>query len=110
MYAIIQSGGRQLRVEPGTVVSVDGRPAATGEQIVFDQVLFVASDDGNFLTGAPVVTGGRVVGTIDGQTQGPKIRVFQKKRRKMMRRTLGHRAKSTRVRITNIETDSSHGS
>ncbi len=105
MYAIIQNGGRQLRVEPGAVVSIDGRPAETGDQIVFDHVLFLAQDDGNFVAGSPVVVGARVVGTVDGPSQGPKIRVFRKKRRKGMRRTQGHRAQLTRVRITGIETD-----
>ena len=105
MYAIIQSGGRQVRVEPGAVVSVDGRPAGAGDEIVFDQVLFLAGDDGTFMTGSPVVEGTRVVGTVDGPSQGPKIRVFQKKRRKGMRRTQGHRAQLTRVRITGIETN-----
>ncbi len=105
MYAIIQNGGRQLRVEPGAVVSVDGRPASAGDEIVFEQVLFVAGDDGHFVAGSPLVKGTRVVGTVDAPTVGPKIRVFQKKRRKGMRRTQGHRARLTRVRITDIETN-----
>ena len=105
MFAIIQSGGRQVRVEPGTVVAVDRRPDAPGHEVAFDQVLFLASDGGEFVTGSPTVPGARVTGVIDGEDQGPKIRVFRKKRRKGMRRTTGHRAKLTRVRITGIETD-----
>ena len=105
MYAIIQSAGRQLRVEPGAVISVDGRSASAGDEIVFDQVLFVAGDDGSFVAGSPLVEGTRVLGTVDGPGQGPKIRVFRKKRRKGMRRTQGHRTRTTRVRITGIETD-----
>ena len=104
MYAIIKSGGRQLRVEPGTVVSVDHRAEPDGEAITFDDVLFVSTDDGGFVSGSPRVTGATVTGVIDGQTQGKKIRVFMKKRRKGMRRTLGHRAQFTNVRITGIET------
>ena len=105
MYAIIQSGGRQLRVEPGAVVSVEGRPASAGDDIVFDKVLFVSDDDNGFVAGSPLVAGTRVVGTVDGPALGPKIRVFQKKRRKGMRRTQGHRTQMTRVRITGIETN-----
>ena len=105
MYAIIQNGGRQLRVEPGVVVSIDGRPAPAGDEIVFDQVLFLANDDGKFVAGSPVVEGAKVLGVVDGPSQGPKIRVFQKKRRGGMRRTQGHRAHLTRVRITGIESD-----
>ena len=109
MYAVIRSGGRQLRVEPGAVVAVDHLAAPAGDPVVFDDVLFVAGDDGRFTAGAPTVDGARVVGVVDGDSQGPKVRVLKKKRRKGMRRTTGHRAKLTRVRITGIETGESHG-
>ena len=109
MYAVIQAGGRQIRVEPGAVVAVDRLAAPAGDAVVFDRVLFVAADGGQFTTGAPLVDGARVVGVVDGAGQGPKIRVLRKKRRKAMRRTIGHRAKLTRVRITGIETGESHG-
>ena len=104
MYAVIQTGGKQLKVEPGAVVSVDRLAVPAGDAVVFDQVLFVAADGGQFTSGAPLVDGARVVGVVDGAGQGPKIRVLRKKRRKAMRRTIGHRAKLTRVRITGIET------
>ena len=105
MYAIIQSGGRQLRVEPGNVVSIDHRSVLPGDSIVFDQVLFLSDDDGACVSGSPLVPGTRVVGIVDGDSKGPKIRVFRKKRRKGMRRTTGHRTALTRVRITEIEAD-----
>lgn len=104
MYAVIQHGGRQSRVEPGAVVSVDRLAAATGERIAFLQVLFVAGDDGGFTAGAPFIADARVTGVVEGAERGPKIRVFRKKRRKGARRTLGQRATLTRVRITGIET------
>ena len=104
MYAIIQSGGRQVKVEPGSVVSVDHRAEPAGDAITFDQVLFVSNDDGGFVSGSPHVAGAKVTGVIDGQEQAKKLRVFVKKRRKGMRRTIGHRTKLTRVRITGIET------
>ncbi len=109
MYAVIQSGGRQVRVEPGAVVTVDHIALPAGEQITSRQVLFVADDDGSFVAGAPFVSGARVTGIVDGPERGPKIRVFRKKRRKGRRRTIGHRTALTRVRITAIETDASHG-
>lgn len=109
MYAVIQTGGRQLKVEPGAVVSVDRLAVPAGDDVVFDQVLFVAADGGQFTSGAPLVDGARVVGVVDGAVRGPKIRVLRKKRRKAMRRTIGHRAELTRVRITGIETGGSHG-
>lgn len=109
MYAVIQTGGRQLKVEPGAVVSVDRLAVPAGDAVVFDQVLFVAAEGGQFTSGTPLVDGARVVGVVDGASQGPKIRVLRKKRRKAMRRTIGHRTEFTRVRITGIETGESHG-
>ena len=102
MYAIIQAGGRQVRVAPGATVQVDGTAGEAGEKVTFDQVLFLAKDGGELTAGAPFVSGAKVLGVIDGETRGPKIRVFKKKRRKGMRRTKGHRAFYTRIRITDI--------
>lgn len=104
MYAIIDSGGRQVRVEPGAVVSVDRRPEPAGESVTFNSVLFVASDDGAFISGSPHVAGATVTAVVDGAAQGKKIRVFVKKRRGGMRKTSGHRTQLTRVQITSIET------
>ena len=105
VYAIIDSGGRQIRVEPGRVVTVDHLADQTGDPVTFEQVLFVEKDGGSFVSGAPHIAGARVTGVVDNQIQGPKIRVFRRKRRKAMRRTTGHRARLTLVRITGIETD-----
>ena len=104
MYAIVDSGGRQVRVEPGAVVSIYRRPEPAGEPVTFDRVLFIASDDGAFASGSPHVAGATVTAGVDGEAQGKKIRVFVKKRRKGMRKTSGHRTQLTRVRITGIET------
>ncbi len=103
MYAIIQAGGRQVKVAPGATVQVDGTAGQPGADITFDQVLFLAKDGGELLAGAPFVAGAKVLGVIDGEARGPKIRVFKKKRRKGFRRTKGHRAVYTRVRITDIQ-------
>jgi len=102
MYAIIQSGGHQLKVSPGAVVTVDGTVAEPGAKVTLEQVLLVERDGGEVLAGAPYVANARVVGVVDGEARGPKIRVFKKKRRKGQRRTTGHRAHYTRVRITDI--------
>ena len=67
------------------------------------QRLGIKKHDGNVVTGTPVVTGARVVGIVEGEARGPKIRVFKKKRRKGMRRTKGHRSTFTLVRITEIQ-------
>ncbi|MBI2833370.1 MAG: 50S ribosomal protein L21 [Acidobacteria bacterium] len=102
MYAIIQAGGRQLKVEPGSVVEVDHLKGNPGDEVRLDNVLVVAKDAGELVAGSPFVAHAQVVGVIDATTRGPKIRVFRKKRRKGMRRARGHRSTFTRIRITEI--------
>ena len=103
MYAIIQAGGRQVKVAPGATVQVDGTTGDAGAKVTYEQVLFLAKDGGELLAGAPFVAGAKVLGVIEGEARGPKIRVFKKKRRKGFRKTRGHRAFYTRVRITDIQ-------
>ncbi|HKY20685.1 MAG TPA: 50S ribosomal protein L21 [Vicinamibacterales bacterium] len=103
MYAIIQAGGRQVKVAPGATVELDGRAAETGKEVTFDQVLFLSSDGGELKAGSPFVSGAKVIGIVDGEARGPKVRVFKKKRRKGFRKSAGHRAFYTRVRITEIQ-------
>ncbi len=105
MFAIIQTSGHQIRVEPGQHIDVARLGVETGADVTFDQVLFVSRDDGSLVAGSPVVPGARVVGVVDTHFRGPKIRVFRRKRRKGMRRTRGHRTDLTRVRITEISED-----
>ena len=102
MYAIIQAGGRQVKVAPGATIQVDGTAGEAGAAIAFEQVLFLAKDGGELLAGAPFVAGAKVLGVVDSEARGPKVRVFKKKRRKGFRKTIGHRAFYTRVRITEI--------
>jgi large subunit ribosomal protein L21 len=103
VYAIIQARGRQLKVSPGAVVEVDGTPGEQGSEFIFDQVLLIEKDAGEILAGAPYVANARVLGVVDGEARGPKLRVFKKKRRKGFRKTRGHRSIFTRVRITDIQ-------
>lgn len=103
MYAIIQARGRQLKVTPGAVVEVDGRPGDKGSPFTFEQVLLVEKDAGDIVAGAPFVANAKVLGVVDGEARGPKLRVFKKKRRKGFRKTRGHRSFFTRVRITDIQ-------
>ena len=102
MYAIVQAGGRQIRVTPGSLAILDGTAGEPGTELTLDQVLLVEKDGGEVVAGAPFVANARIVVVVDGETRGPKIRVFKKKRRKGMRRTKGHRATYTRVRIKEI--------
>ncbi len=103
MLAIIQAGGRQVAVSPGTIVEVDGLAGNLGKELTFDQVLLVSKDNDQVVSGTPYVTNAKVVGIVDGQSRGQKIRVFKKKRRKGFRKVRGHRSIFTRVRITDIK-------
>ena len=102
MFAIIQSGGRQVRVSPGETITVDRFEAKPGDEVTIDQVLVLEKDGGEVFAGAPYVAGVKIVGVVDGESRGPKIRVFKKKRRKGMRRTKGHRSTYTLIRIKDI--------
>jgi len=102
MYAIVQAGGRQVKMAPGGFATLDGTAGEPGAELTFEQVLLVEKDGGEIVAGAPFVANARIVAVVEGETRGPKIRVFKKKRRKGMRRTKGHRATYTRVRIKEI--------
>ena len=102
MFAIVEAGGRQEKVEPGTVVVIDRLAAEPGSEVTFNRVLLIAGKDGKIVAGTPFVAGASVVGVVEAQTKGPKIRVFKMKRRKQYRKTIGHRSQQTRVRVKSI--------
>jgi large subunit ribosomal protein L21 len=102
MFAIIEAGGRQEKIAPGDVVTVDRLTADPGSEVTFDRVLFIDQGDGVMVTGTPYVTGASVTAVVEAQTKSRKIRVFKMKRRKQYRRTRGHRTLETRVRVTSI--------
>jgi large subunit ribosomal protein L21 len=102
VYAIVQCGGHQVKMTPGETLLVDRVETDKGAEISFDQVLMVERDGGELLAGAPYVAGAKVLAVVDGESRGPKIRVFKKKRRKGMRRTKGHRTTFTRVTVKDI--------
>ena len=93
-------------VNPSPAATAPARPrvdyAFLRRRVTLEQVLLVEKDGGEILAGAPFVANARITAVVDGEKRGPKIRVFKKKRRKGMRRTKGHRATYTRVRITDI--------
>lgn len=101
MYAIIESGGKQYRVEPGAVVALERIPGDVGSRVELDRVLLV-SDGTTVMIGKPVLSGARVVSEIVAQARGKKIDVFKFKRRKKYRRKTGHRQELTKVRIAEI--------
>jgi large subunit ribosomal protein L21 len=104
MYAVIQTGGKQYRVEPGKTITVEKLTGDAGAQIVFDQVLLVSSGDGaNVTVGKPLVAGAKVTANIVEQTRGEKLVVFKFRRRKNYVRRNGHRQDVTTVKIAEIK-------
>ncbi len=101
MYAIIESGGKQYRVEQGAVVEVERIPGDVGSQVELTGVLLV-SDGTTVKVGRPTLAGAKVISQIVAQTRGEKIDVFKFKKRKKYRRKTGHRQELTRVRIAEI--------
>ena len=103
MYAVIQTGGKQYRVEPGQTVQVETLPGEKGAKVVFDQVLMVSSGDGgNVNIGKPMIAGAKVTGEIVEQGRGDKLVVFKFRRRKNYVRRNGHRQDYTAVKIAAI--------
>ncbi len=102
MYAVIETGGKQYRVNEGDVIRVEKLIADVGSEIGFDKVLMVGEGD-QVRVGTPVVDGASVTGTVIEQDRHRKIVVFKMKRRKNYRRKQGHRQDYTGVRIEKIE-------
>ncbi len=103
MYAVIETGGKQYRVQEGDILDVERISGVSGEQkeIVFDRVLLVGDGD-DIKVGQPVVEGASVNAELVNEVRGPKVIVFKFKRRKQYRRKNGHRQDLHRVRIQGI--------
>ena len=102
MYAVIKTGGKQYRVQPGDVIVVEKLDGDAGADIKFDSVLMLGGDKGVTL-GAPLIDGAFVGATLVETRKGEKIKIFKKTRRQGYRRTNGHRQMESVLRITGIE-------
>ena len=103
MYAIVETGGKQYRIETGSLVQVESLPGEVGGMIHLSQVRLIHGDTGVAI-GQPLVKGATVKAEIIGQGRTRSITIFKKQRRKNYRRTNGHRQGFTKLRITGIET------
>ncbi len=101
MYAVIETGGKQYRVEPGQTIVVEKLEGTAGDAIQFEKVLLVSGDE-SVAVGRPLVEGARVTGQIVEQGKGQKLIVFKLKRRKDYRRKNGHRQQYTAVKINDV--------
>lgn len=100
MYAIIETGGKQIKVEEGQEIIVELLNGEAGETVTFDKVLFVGGDDSK--VGTPYVEGATVTGKIEEHGRSKKIIVFKYKAKKNYRRKQGHRQPFTKVTIEKI--------
>lgn len=102
-FAIVQTGGKQHRVEPGQIIEVEKLPIEEGQTVELADVLLV-SDDSGVRQGRPLVEGAKVIGTVVKQTRGKKIIVFKYKPKTRYRKKTGHRQSITRIAIQDIVT------
>jgi large subunit ribosomal protein L21 len=100
-YAVVETGGKQYRVQAGDTLKVERLTGETGAAIALDAVLAVS--DGKTLTiGKPLVAGAKVSAELVDQIKAPKVVAFKKKRRKGYKRKVGHRQQLTVLRVTGI--------
>ncbi len=101
MYAIIQTGGKQYRVQTGDVIFVEKLPADATDTVVFEDILAVG-DNGKVKVGEPTVTGATVSGYVLKHGKGKKLNIFTYKQKKGYSRRIGHRQPYTQIEITDI--------
>ncbi|MDR5684239.1 MAG: 50S ribosomal protein L21 [Armatimonadota bacterium] len=102
MYAVVDSGGKQYRVEEGQVLRLEKIEGEVGEEVVLERVVLLGGEQ--TVVGAPVVEGARVVAKIVEQGVDRKVTVLKYKPKVRYRRKRGHRQPYTAVRIERIET------
>jgi large subunit ribosomal protein L21 len=100
-YAIIRTGGKQYRVEPGDVIRVESLPGEVGSDIELPEVL-LTSTEGGLTVGAPLVPDAKVSARIVAHGKSRKILVYKKKRRKNYRRHHGHRQNLTTIQVLSV--------
>ncbi|MGM0897183.1 MAG: 50S ribosomal protein L21 [Bacillota bacterium] len=100
MYAIIETGGKQIKVEAGQEIYVEKVNAEAGDTVTFDKVLFVGGDDSK--VGVPFVEGATVTAKVEKQGRGKKITVFKYKAKKNYHKKQGHRQPFTKLTVDAI--------
>jgi len=102
MYAIVRTGGRQYRAEPGKTIDVERLPFDEGETVELTDVLLIAPENGEPMIGRPTVEGAVVKATVVKQGRGRKVFVWKYKPKERYRRRRGHRQYFTRLHIDSI--------
>jgi large subunit ribosomal protein L21 len=101
MFAVIATGGKQYRVQKGSVLRIEKLTAEAGASVDFDQVLLIG-EGANVKVGAPFVSGGKVTATVQSHGKGDKVRIVKFRRRKHYKREKTHRQPYTEIKITGI--------
>ena len=101
MYAVVRTGGKQIRVKAGDVVAIEKIAGAPGDAVELSEVLMVGGDAVKI--GTPLVDGAVVRATVQGEESGPKVKIFKYRRRKRYRLHRGHRQHYTTIKIESIE-------
>ena len=102
MYAVLETGGKQYKVQAGDEINVEKLGIEAGQEVVFDKVL-VVGEGAEVKIGAPYVEGASVKGTVVGNGKGQKVIVFKYKSKKDYRKKRGHRQPYTTVKIDTID-------
>lgn len=102
MFAVVESGSKQYRVQPGQLIKVDRLDGEENGEIRLEKVLMISDEASGVTIGTPVVTGAAIRATIVEQGKGEKIRVFKFKSKKRYRKTRGHRSQLTTLKIEEI--------
>ena len=100
MYAIIETCGKQFRVQEGNKIVIDRLAAEVGNEVTFDRVVMLGGDSAKF--GAPYIDGAKVTAKVTEHGRGEKVIVFKKHRHKSYRKTQSHRQDYTALTITGI--------
>lgn len=102
MYAVIETGGKQYKVQQGDVIYIEKVDAAEGEVVKFDRVLLLSKEDG-LVVGSPLVAGASVSAKVEKHGKDKKIIVFKYKPKKNYRKKQGHRQPYTKITIESIQ-------
>lgn len=104
MYAVIETGGKQYRVQEGDVITIEKLKVSAGDDIAFDRVL-VLNDGEKVQVGAPILESAKVFGTVVENGKGEKVIIFKYKSKKDYRKKQGHRQPYTMVKIESLSAD-----
>jgi large subunit ribosomal protein L21 len=101
MFAVIATGGKQYRVQEGSVLRIQKLEAEQGANVEFDQVLLIGKG-ADVKLGAPFLSGGKVTATVQSHGKGDKVRIVKFRRRKHYKREKTHRQEYTEIKVTGI--------